>query len=67
MPEKNTNKGTMKRLLRISIGRISRKEVLTYLFFVLLAAVFWVGVTMHDQNVAIDKLLEQMSEMQFKK
>lgn len=67
MPDKNTYGVTLRRLIRISIGRISRKEVLTYLFFVLLAAVFWVGVTMHDQDVAIDKLLEQMSEMQFKK
>lgn len=63
MPSKRG--GVLRRMLRISLGRISRKEVLTYLFFVLLATVFWIGVTMHDQDIAINSLLEQMSKMRF--
>lgn len=65
MPESKEITGSvLKRLLRISLGRINRKDVLTYLFFVFLAAVFWVGVTLHDQDIAIEQMLKQVTEMQ---
>lgn len=65
MPENRTSvKNVLSRMIRIGFGRISRKDLLTYLFFVLLAAVFWVGVTLHDQDIAIEQMLKQITEMQ---
>lgn len=59
MPE-GKKKRSLSRVLRVTLGRINRKDVLTYLFFVLLAAVFWLGVTLHDQQIEMTKILEEM-------
>lgn len=59
MPE-GKKKRSLSRVLRVTLGRINRKDVLTYLFFVLLAAVFWLGVTLQDQQIEMTKILEEM-------
>lgn len=65
MATQHSKGGVFKRMLRILMGRINRRDVLTYLFFVFLAAVFWAGVTMHDEELTIESILKQIQKMQF--
>lgn len=70
MAEKTGNKKgpkqpTIIRIVNILIGRTNRREVLTFLLFVLLSAFFWIVQTAREDNVAeyqVDFIIEDQPQ-----
>lgn len=49
---KKAKQPTLIRIVNILIGRTNRREVLTFLLFVLLSFIFWTVQTAHEENIS---------------
>ena len=63
--QKKAKQPTLIRIVNILIGRTNRREVLTFLLFVLLSAFFWIVQTAREDNVSeylVDFIIEDQPQ-----